>query len=92
VAVLETHHERAVERSLSDQIRMAALAELDARAITEQELAQLLGVSEAAVFLLSLKERWPLAVSIQVAEKLGLHIEMKISNKTNEMASGARAA
>jgi hypothetical protein len=92
VAVIETHHERAVEKSLSAQIRLAALAELDARAITEQELAQLLGVSEAAVFLLSLKERWPLAVSIQVAEKLGLHIEMRISDKNDEMPTGARAA
>ena len=81
------------ERRLSEQIRHAAICEIDARALPDVELASVLGLSQTALYLLRLKERWPLAVSVYVAESLGLHIDVTIGeNGDNGASAEARAS
>ncbi len=81
------------ERELSHQLREAALAAIDERAIGETELAALLGVPRTGVYWLSLKESWPIDLSMRVAEALDLHVELKIGpNGTNGISAEARAA
>jgi hypothetical protein len=81
------------ERELSHQLREAALATINERAIDETELAALLGVPRTGVYWLSLKKNWPIDLSVRVAEALDLHIELKIDpNGTNGVTAEARPA
>lgn len=79
MTVAEFQRTDAVERRLSEEIRQAALYEIDARALDEEQLSSILGLSQTAVYLLSLKTSWPLPVSVLVADALGLRVEVTVS-------------
>jgi hypothetical protein len=90
---VDVRSEASIERRLAKQVRQAALREIEARSLSSEELAALVGASRTAVYLLSLNESWPLSVSVQVAEALGLGVELTISESTDECSSSnARAA
>lgn len=89
---VDTRSSYVAQRRLSEQIRQAALNEIEARSLGEEDLAEALGLSQTAVYLLSLKESWPLAVSVQIADALGLHVDVTISENGGATPPEARAA
>jgi hypothetical protein len=78
VSTLELRSSDTAEKRLSGNVRQAALDEIRARSLDEEQLASILGVSQTVVYLLWLKESWPLPVSVRVADALGLHVDVTI--------------
>jgi hypothetical protein len=79
-------------RLLSEQVREATRVEIESRAIGDEELASLLGLSQTALYSLSLKDTWPLDLSVRIAEVLGLQVELRISPNGDGVHPEARAA
>lgn len=82
----------SAERRLSAEVRQAALTEIEARSLSNEELASMIGFSQTALYLLTLHESWPLALSVQIAEALGLRVEVRISENGDGPSAEARAA
>lgn len=82
----------ASELLLSERIRQAALTQIQERNLSHEQLAKILGIPETGVYLLSLKESWPLHVSVRVAEALGLEVELTIGQNGGGVAAEDRAA
>lgn len=77
MSVIEHRGVTATQR-LARQVREAALREIDSRSLPEDELASLLGLPRTALYMLKLKESWPLSTSVHVAEALGLRVDVTI--------------
>lgn len=92
MAAADLRSESRAERRLSEQVRQAALDEIEARELSDEELATTLGFSQTALYSIRLTESWPLALSVHVAEALGLWVEVKIENGGNGAPRQARAA
>lgn len=92
MAAVDHRSESTAERRLSEQVRQAAREEIEARSLSEEELAVILDMSQTALYLLSLKESWPLALSVYVAEALDLRVDVTISANGSGAPQEARAA
>lgn len=92
MTAVDVQAESTAERRLSEQVRRAALSEIEARSLSDEELAPILGLSQTVLYLLSLRESWPLSLSVHVAEALGLHVDITISANGGGASPEARAA
>jgi hypothetical protein len=65
------------ELELATQLRLTAEDEIMRRGITDDELAQELGMLPVGVQVLRRRSTWPLAVAIRVAAALELEISLE---------------
>ena len=71
------------QERMETQLRSAVLKEIDSRKLSNEQLAQTLGLLPAGVEVLRQRSRWPLETAIQVADALGFEVTLDVNMKTS---------
>jgi len=67
-----------LESPLESELRVKVLAEIERRAMSERDLADLLGIYPLAVRALVLEHEWDWPTAIRIANALGMRVEMNV--------------
>lgn len=68
-----------LERTVSVQLRERALQEVDARGLSDLELARILDLFPDGARRLKSQNEWTLGTALAVLEKMGLRVEIKVA-------------